>query len=163
MTIRVWLTLACAVLFLLPTSGSGGQEPPTKPFSITITPVKSRVVSGAPVEIKVVLKNTSDQDVWAGSMFDGSIDASYEYDVRDSAGNSAPVRKRNKVVETRSFIMSPPLKPGLSKEETTNLSIWFEMELPGEYTIQLSRRLNGGADDPAVKSNVVSVIVVPHG
>jgi hypothetical protein len=58
--------------------------------------------------------------------------------------------------------MSPPLKPGASKEEKADLDAWFDLKEPGEYTIQLSRRINGGVDDPALKSNVVTVVVVPR-
>ena len=161
MTSRVWPHLGCALVFSASISSFLGQEPPTKPFSITVTPVRARVISGDPVELEIVLRNTSDQDVWAGAAFDGGIDASYEYDVRDSSGNPAPLRERHKTAETRSVIMSPPLKPGASKEEKTDLDPWFDLTKPGEYTIQLSRRLNGGADDPALKSNVITVTVVP--
>ncbi len=104
------------------------------------------------------MTNTSDHEINAGAVYDGSINATYEYDVRDSAGDPAP-RKPGKG-SYRATVMTRTLKPGESVADKTNVARWVDLSRPGDYVIQLSRRINGHIEDDVVKSNSITVAVV---
>ena len=56
---------------------------------------------------------------------------------------------------------SVTLKPGESLDEGTLVSRVFNMAEPGEYSVQLSRALSGDQQKGVVKSNTITVNVVP--
>jgi len=131
-----------------------------EPFKIAIEPVKDRVQSGSVVELKVVSTNTSDHDLAISSMYQGSSNASFKIDVRDSSG----IRLK-KIVRPddnegfHSLDLRPPVKPGASVRDLVSVSAFYDLSAPGEYMIQLSRQLDDNG--PEVKSNTVTVTVLP--
>jgi hypothetical protein len=137
----------------------GAQEQPKQPFTITIRAMKPSYKAGARVELKVVMTNTWDREIDAGSVYDKSIDIAYGYDVRDSAGS--PVLYNNsKPSETQGSRMRT-LKPGESVVKITNVARWVDFSEPGEYQIQLSRNIGDDEKNGVVKSNTITITVIP--
>jgi hypothetical protein len=52
------------------------------------------------------------------------------------------------------------LKPGQSRDDTTNISEAYDL-LPGKYTVQLSMPVPGDATAGVVKSNKITIQVAP--
>jgi hypothetical protein len=149
------------VALLLPAMFVGAlaaQELGKQPFSITISTLKSSYTAGTAVELRVVMTNTSDHEVKAGAVYDGSIDASYQYDVRDSKGEPAPVKPAKEF--HRATVIMRTLKPSESVEDRTNVGRWVDFREPGEYTVQVSRFIGDDEKEGAVKSNTITITIV---
>lgn len=153
----------CTALFAFVTIAAfvgqmAAQEPSKQPFTITISALKSSYKAGSFVELKIVMTNTSDREIDAGSVYDKSINISYEYDVRDSSGNPAPL-KNFKLSELQSAKMRT-LKPGESVSDVTNVARWVDFSQPGEYAIQVSRNIGDDEKEGVIKSNTITITVV---
>ena len=158
-TLRTRTFLAGVVSIAFTLGQLAAQETAKQPFSIAISALSPSYKAGSSVELKVVITNTSDHEIDAGSVYDGSINATYEYDVRDIAGDRAPLKTVRG--SYRATVMTRTLKPGESASDRTNVAKWVELSQPGEYVIQLSRRVNGHVEDDVVKSNIITITVVP--
>ncbi len=146
-------------LFMLGVTGIAYPQAPQQPFTITIGALKPSYKAGSFVELKIVMTNTSNREIDAGSVYDRSIDVTYEYDVRDSLGNPAP-RKDFKLSELQTVKMRK-LKPGESVSEVTNVARWVDFSQPGEYQIQVSRNIGDNEKEGVVKSNIITITVLP--
>jgi hypothetical protein len=130
-----------------------------QPFSITISAQKTDNKAGAPIAITVRLTDTSKQEINASSSWESGTDRGYEYDIRDSSGHLYERKTHTGPVSDSSKIQT--LKPGESMEESTLVSEEFDLSRPGEYVVQLSRRIHGDPGDDGVKSNSITITVLP--
>jgi hypothetical protein len=142
------------------------------PFTIALSAAKSEVMAGEPVDLRVVMTNTSDHDVDCTTNGSNALDRSYEYEVTDEQGQ--PVHKIEKEHHGGSSIWPCVLKPGQTNTPSGGrISVLYEFGHPGKYTIQVSRNVWGngnrpgtfgrGSDHPpVVKSNIIVVTVLPH-
>jgi hypothetical protein len=96
-------------------------------------------------------------------MFQGRSDASYQIDVWDNTGIRLKRRKRPDDNGKGLYyaLFRDPLKPNESVKDWINVTGFYDLTTPGEYTIELSRQLE--EDGPLVKSNPVTVTIVPAG
>ena len=117
------------------------------PFTIVISAAKSQVTAGDPVDLKVVMTNTSDHDVDCTTNGSNALDRSYEYEVKDEKGQ--PVRKIEKEHHGGSSIWPCVLKPGQTDTPSGGrISVLYDFSRPGKYTIQVSRRVWGDENRP---------------
>lgn len=142
----------------------------TAPFMLVLSAAKSVVQSGDPVDLRVVMINTSDHDVDCTTNGSNALDLSYEYEVGAEKGH--PVRKIEKEHHGGSSILPCVLKPGQSDTPSGGrISVLSDFSRAGVYTIQVSRNVWGdenrpgtfgrGNDRPSiVKSNTITVTVV---
>jgi hypothetical protein len=140
------------------------------PFTIALSAAKSKVDVGGPVDLRVVMTNTSDHDVDCTTNGSNALDRSYEYEVTDE--NGRPVRKIEKEHHGGSSIWPCIVKPGQSDGPSGGrISVLYDFSRPGLYTIQVSRKVWGDEDRPGtfgkgndhapvVKSNIITVTVV---
>jgi len=157
---RFALTVFAALSVAFTAAGAGQsaeRESARPPFTITISALNPSFKAGSHVELRIVMTNTSNQDIDAEEVFDGSIDASYKYDVLDEQGNPAP-RKNLKGPYTPNVRMRI-LKPGESTSEVTNVAKWVDFSQPGEYQIQVSRYIGDDEKDGVVKSNTIIITI----
>jgi len=96
----------------------------------------------------------------------------YMFDVRDGNGNLVEYRKRkdltdgmtmfsggeNRMAGTKDMV----LQPGESKINFEPLSNSYEMDKPGTYTIQVSEHISNDPASDVVKSNIITITVVPR-
>jgi uncharacterized cupredoxin-like copper-binding protein len=146
--------------------------PQTAPFAIALSAAKSQVKAGEPVDLIVVMTNTSDHEVDCTSNGSNALDRNYEYDVTDEKGQ--PVRKIEKEHHGGSSIWPCVIKPGQTALATGGrISVLYDFSQPGKYTILVSRGVWGDENRPGtfergsgyqyfVKSNIIVVTVLPN-
>ncbi len=141
-----------------------GQTPGAKqPFTIVISAEKSHVKVGSPVLITLQLTNTSDHEIrlgWWGQDNLGVIDIADMFDVRDSHSHLLPKKERNPnspIMGNGAAVMT--VKPGQTRSYVQDYSRWFDLGLPGEYTIQALRSISENKKDGVVKSNKVTITI----
>ena len=157
MRILIEVLLAGATVAAL---AAGPGRPVEPALSLALSTEKPVVKAGEEIWIKIQLTNKSKQDVNCTSADVGPVSLSYQYDVRDSAGN--PVKK---------LIAHPELIPGhfrfcnLKPNETISndnrISWLYDMTRPGKYIIQVSRSISEDEKSGVVKSNAIIITVTP--
>ena len=127
------------------------------PFSITISADKPTVVAGSRVYIRIKLTNMSDHVVDCSSAMVGAFDRRYLYDVLDENGKS--MIKTDIDPERYQFCN---LDPGESTGNGERSISWlYDFTKPGTYTVQLSRFIGNDEKQGAVKSNTITITVIP--
>jgi hypothetical protein len=135
------------------TTASSGQ-----PFSITISGPPKEVKTGTSVEIKIRLTNTSDHEISLATFRANAVNISYKYDVRDSTGTLVEKKSRGRAVGS---VTQRTVQPGETVDEEAVISRVFDMSRLDQYEIQVSRGISGDPKDGVVKSNTITVRVVP--
>lgn len=165
-----------AVLFLLPVSASVAQNSTKAPVSITLSTPHSQYVVGQPIEIDIVLENTSDKQISvAQSRSRGKAELSYEIDVLDGAGRRTPYLRYGKVLhgldtgDGRFGVVSDSqqihhLQPKATLSDSAVLNTVYDLSSPGEYVIQVTKKtLPGTEPDKPVASNAIKITLVRPG
>jgi hypothetical protein len=150
--------LGTAVLLV----ATGMAQTPKAAFSVTAAAAYSEVKSRDGAYMKVTITNKLNRAVtleFASPLCD------YSMEVRDSAGNLAPDTE----VKSKSDCSHPhptgadgfvQLKPNESTTGTIPVSMFSDMSLPGEYSVQLGWREPKELGGVVVKSNTVKITVV---
>jgi hypothetical protein len=146
--------------FFLIVSFAFGQQPSQPPFKIVITAEKPTIVAGSEVSINVDLTNTTNQDVTEGVMYkDGiNLDSTLRFEVRDEHGKLLPKRSfPNEELRTGSVVFRT-IRAGQTLTQPQAVSMLYDMQKPGKYTIQAFRRVSKDPKDD-IKSNIVTVTI----
>jgi hypothetical protein len=160
----VRILLGLLVVFLVAVAAPLAQcqtKPAHKlPFSLTLVGPTSPVESGERVYIKITMKNLANHDVDSTPCYGNGIDRADEFDIPDSNGKRLETwwDKHPEIGHTGS---PPPhtLKPGETHESGQVITDLYDMTQPGDYTIQVSRRISNNSKDGVVKSNKVTVTI----
>ena len=138
----------------------------TEPFTIAISAPSAVVRAGDEVRIHAVLTNVSDKEILARGSHEGSrAEVNYTVLVHDRYGNAAPETEYGRAARMHQFagsVLKVLLKPGEKMEEDTFLSKQFDLSSPIDYVIQLSRPVSNDPKDGVVKSNEITITVVPN-
>jgi hypothetical protein len=134
------------------------QQPP---FSLTLSALTPIVESGSSVHIKIVMKNLSNHDVDCTPDFRNGLDEAYKFEIGHSSGKPLEdlTKKHPEIGKTFSPVIERFLKPGETTVTSEVVSEFYDMALPGEYTIQASRRVSDNPKDGVVKSNKITITV----
>lgn len=156
-SIRLAVASTCMALSLLSSRAS------ERPFSIVITAAAPTVKAGGDVWIKVKMINTSTHKVDCSVAASNGIDLRYNFDVRDESGSPTPKKlSRHPELEGAGSLRTCTLQPGQSTTADDNLiSRLFDISRPGRYTVQVSRAASDDPKDGVVKSNEITIAVVP--
>jgi hypothetical protein len=127
------------------------------PFLITIAANKSPIVAGGPVDLKITMKNTSDSDVDCTVWAVNAVDKSYVYHVWDE--NNEPLKEITR--KTPSTSWPCVLKPEMTASSSSRISTLFDFSHPGTYTVQAERFLTGDPGSASIKSNTITITVLP--
>jgi len=149
-------------LIMLGVGSVGYCQGSQQPLTITVRAVKAEVEAGQPVDLDVVMTNTSDHDVDCTRAPSNALDRNFSYIVTDAAGS--PVRKIAKKYPEigEPFSIWPcVLKPGQSSNTGGRISAVYDFSRPGEYSIQVARFVAGDPRRTMVKSNTITVTVLP--
>jgi hypothetical protein len=151
------LTGACGVFAI------GQGQSAKQPFAIVISAVESTVKARSSVPIRVQMTNTSSQDLDASGNWSDltGADPNYVFDVRDSAGKLAPKRVYEHPELQFGKAIFRTVGPGGSITDTPDISRQYDLSRPGKYVIQVARRVPDNPKDGVVKSNKITVTVVP--
>jgi hypothetical protein len=138
------------------------QTKPGKPtFSLTLSAPKTEVALGAKIFIEIRQTNISEENIDCSRYAGNGVDYKFEYDVRDQHGAVAA-----KVLRSDPFaggFRTGSLLPGKSITSGVLLNRLYQFDQPGEYTIQVSGRDSGNPGAGFVKSNIITVTVLPEG
>ena len=157
LTKRFLVLLACTAL----TSVHAQSVP--DPFSITLAAKTATVKRGTSVWVKIQLTNNSAQDLDESGTINGmtGADPNLSFKVRDEDGKL----KQKKVHKHPELASGKPINrtiaPGETLEEEQDVSRLFDMTEPGSYVIEVSRRASDAQKDKSVKSNTITVTVLP--
>ncbi len=172
------LSLFCAVsITTFSQSGApNGPVNPGSPFKLEITGNhvpghsdlwdfenngETTIKAEAIVEIRVRKTNISERkiDRWSLSSLT---------DVRDSSGNQIMPKKldENRIITSGGPGMvrgskDTVLMPGEARFETYTLSDGFDLKQPGTYTVQFSEHISNDPASALIKSNKITITVLP--
>ena len=119
----------------------------TTPFTVSVSAAKSQIVAGDPVDLVVIMTNTSDHDVDCTYSYSNALDRNYLYAVTDQ--NGQPVRRIEKEHHGGSDVWPCILKPGQStRTGGGRISVLYDFSRPGKYSIQVSRAVWGAESRP---------------
>jgi hypothetical protein len=135
-----------------------------RPFTLVIRSEAKSVKAGSAVEIKLSLTNDSAQDIDASANISDltGADPNFIFEVRDAAGIFVAKREyEHPELATGHAMLNRVIKPGKTLEETADIGRLYDMNRPGEYNIQASRRASENEKDGVIKSNKIRIIVTP--
>jgi len=154
------LLLIC-IVYTVPAFGQTTEQP----FTITITAPTEVVKVGDEVRVHAVLTNVSDKEILArGSPKGARAETNYTVQVHDRNGNEAPETEYGRAARMHQFagsVLKVLLKPGEKMEEDTILGKQFDLSSPGDYLVRLSRPVSNDPKDGIVKSNEITITVIP--
>ncbi len=173
--VAVFLLVCSSIAVSSQSAVSRQTEDGKPPFTITISctttnptlenSVDQTVNAGAPLGLLIRKTNTSNHEIikWpeTGGPF-GDL-----FDLRDGSGHLLEPRKSNEVVTTSDGegriigTKDMVLQPGESKVDFAPLSLWYDMNQPGTYTIQVSSHITNDPKSDIVKSNTITITVLP--
>ena len=151
--------LASAALAVISSAQSGPPRHDGHPFLVHIS-APSTVRVGSQALLRVRLTNTSKHEITADYKWNyGPVNPAYDYVCRDETGKL--VAKDYARMGSLGDHAIPTLKPSQAKDEAIPIDEVCDLGQPGKYNIQLWRK---DPDDPkhsVVKSNILTVTVVP--
>jgi len=159
---KIPLRLVLLSVASMTVSLSGQAQADKAPFTVTISAETPVVKAGKQVIVDVTVTNISKHEIDGGGVVNEMLgmDTYDTYDIRDNVGNPAgknTIKHPNGVGRGTLPII---IKPGESKVVSADeLGIVYNLSRPGEYTIQLSRRVAFDPKAGVVKSNTITVTV----
>jgi len=152
------LLLTCLLAFgIQPANG----QSPNPPFSIAISAAYPSFRAGDKVYINIKLTNTSDHDVDCSAWFTNGTDRRYLYDIRDENGQSTAKHDLNPDRYPGS-VQFCTLSPGEGTADSGHLISWLnDFSRPGKYSVQLSRYIGVDEKEGVIKSNTITITVLP--
>lgn len=160
---RAW---AIFTLLAIASFGSGMAEGASPSFSITINASRTIERLGSPLEIRIVLTNTTAHGQWVYQDVSGEFDYTIDVSGQDK---SEPTESRyfravkGKDSGKPTIVVTHGGGPRLVKADgtltdTIDLNKLYDLQ-PGKYTIQVERLDEDGKT--VVKSNTITVNVTP--
>jgi hypothetical protein len=132
---------------------------------ILISAVSPTVKAGTEIRIHAVFKNASDKAMWIPRSDSSDAEMNYTAQVRDKSGKDASETDYGHAVRTgrvsSSSVIKVFLQPGETMEEDMVLGKLFDLSVPGEYEVQLSRIIPDDPKGGTVKSNKITITVTP--
>jgi hypothetical protein len=153
-------------LLLVATStawASASAQPVQKPFSISISAETPVIKAGSDVWINVHLTNTSNHDLDDSGSIDNMIglDPNLLFAVRDTRGKLVPKRVYKHPELAGGSPVNRTVRAGESISKEQRVSRLYDMSRPGQYVIQVSRRVSDKPKDGMMKSNTITVTLTP--
>ncbi|MGH9591296.1 MAG: hypothetical protein ACRD25_12935, partial [Terracidiphilus sp.] len=154
----VVVSLGTGMLWTQSNSSKTNMQEPS--FSLEINADKPVIDLGSPVWIMITITNVSDQTIHFGFGRSGNEAIGFKYDVRNEEGQSLKRVEHHGDNRPRlppGSTLSGILQPRKSLGESTMLSDIYELDQPGKYTVQVSRKEPGMA---IIRSNTITITVV---
>jgi hypothetical protein len=150
------------VLMILPCLfGTNLPQGANQPLSLSITAQQQVVQIGSEVKIRTTLTNLTNHVI---TLHDRIRACDYPVQVRDESGKLAAetdyqrhLNCNARFAESRNILVA--LKPQESREDEIIINQLFQLNSPGNYSIQVSRRIPKELGPEAIKSNTVTITV----
>ena len=142
---------------------NNGRAAAKLPLTITIRAEALTIKSGMPVSVKATLENHSSLPLDASACYCGpsGLDSAFTWEVRDNGRLTAKKTYPHAKLATGSAILGRIVEPKTSMSTDQEVNREYDMAKPGEYTIQASREIPKEMGGGVVKSNVITVSVIP--
>lgn len=154
--VRVVLIIIVSCLLGIDVSPADNQ-----PLTLSISAAERVVHIGAELKIKTTLTNVTNHVI---ALRDSIRACDYPLDVRDQRGNPAPetdyqhrLKCKARFTESRNILVR--LKPGESRDDEIIVNQLFELNSPGDYSVQVSRTVPKELARAPIKSNIVTISV----
>jgi hypothetical protein len=169
---RVRRLLVGGVSFALALFGAVFAQSGGSPFSLTVSAATATIREGGELRVQVTMKNITNHDIGiALPRGDDSAEDSYEIEVLDEKGEPAPDtafsrdRKdpgdaRHPRVRVGSTVIDT-LKPGAELKDEAVITKLYDLTMAGKYVVRFSRRIEEEQGGGTVKSNAITITVVP--
>jgi hypothetical protein len=141
-----------------------GTSPPQvakQPLSLAISAPEHVVKVGSELKIRTTLTNVTNHVI---RLRDRIRACDYPAQVRDESGNLAPetdylrsLKCHARFNESRNILVI--LRPGESREDEIIINQLFELNSPGNYSVQVSRSIPKELGPEPIKSNVITITV----
>ena len=157
-------TLVFLSLVAFPGFLAAQDQPETPKFSLELNELRPKSYLGKDIWITIVMTNISEQVIDCSSFIESnSVNHSLRYDVHDPQGNAAEKVVLSSHPEIGIDGSSYPcsLEPGKSKKWDVAINKAFHLDRPGDYTIQVSRLAGVKPADGYVKSDTLTITVLP--
>jgi hypothetical protein len=159
--IKVTVCFACTLAALGSLHGALARS---QPFSIKVSSPHERFESGSDIELRIILMNTSNHDIFVGAPLQDQADIvdGFWATVQDSLGHHLPRIERSFAT---SHVIIAQLSPGKTLAYTmvvNGMNGEYDLTRPGKYMVQVHRT------DPTTKievsSNVLTlrIVTVPN-
>jgi len=147
------LAVGLIVLELVVSARAVAGEPDC---SLILSAAKTTMKVGEDLKVEVTMTNSTDHDVFYKADF-----PPFMIEVRDNDNKKVSETEYGRKVHGKNrpggSYFAMPMHPGESIRRQPVLSQEFDLSQPGKYSIQAIRQV----DDMVVKSNMVSITVVP--
>jgi hypothetical protein len=153
----VSIIVALAGLLSLATA----QDHASSPFSLLLISEQATFVVGSPIMVELTTTNNSGKPLRLGKTNPGT---EYQIEVHDEQGQPIAQTPLYKELQHPGYVLrstSIVLKPHESSKETFDVARFFELNIPGQYSIQVQRPISRPLGTGVVKSNTVMVTVGP--
>lgn len=130
------------------------------PFTITIAADRGPFEAGSDIFVKVTESNTSEGIINCGVRDTNGVDLSFDYSVWDPSGRLMQPRKDAEAYFSSMRVCK--LKPKASFANEQLISWLYNMSIPGEYRVQVSRVVSDQPGTIVVKSNIILVEIMAH-
>lgn len=152
-----------AALIILPSLfGTGLPRAANQPLSLSITAPEQVVQIGSELKVKTTLTNLTDHVI---TLRDRIRACDYLTQVRDERGNLAPETEYQRQLKcnarfTEGRNMAVILKPGESRDDEIIVNQLYELNSPGNYSVQVSRTVPRELGPEAIKSNIITITLI---
>jgi hypothetical protein len=155
-------TFSCPCL-LLTVVLAFAQQADKPPILIAIVAENKMVPAGSDVWINVSVTNASNQNLDDSGGFSDrtGLDPNLQFDVRDGSGKLVPKRTYPHPELETGKPVNRAIPPGETLSQEQRVSALYEMTHPGEYTVQVSRRLPEALGGGIIESNKITITVKP--
>ncbi|MCU1269954.1 MAG: hypothetical protein JWN74_1248 [Acidobacteriaceae bacterium] len=153
----VSIIVALAGLLSLATA----QDHASMPFSLLLRAERTTFEVGSPIMVELTTINNSGKPLRLGKTNPGT---EYQIEVQDEQGQPIAQTPLYKELQNPGYVLrstSLVLKPHESSKETFDVARFFELNTPGQYSIQVQRLIPRQLGTGVVKSNTVMVTVGP--
>jgi hypothetical protein len=136
----------------------------TSKFSLELTELRPKSYLGKDIWITIIMTNISEQVLDCSSFIESNtLNHSFRYDVHDPQGKAAEKVVQSSHPEIGTVGSSYPcsLEHGKSKKWDVAINEAYHLDRPGDYTIQVSRLAGVKPADGYIKSNTLTIAVLP--
>jgi hypothetical protein len=165
--VRSRRTIFCMAISVLVGCGVAFAQSGGAPFSLTLSAATTSIRQGGELRVKVTMKNMTSHNIgFVVPRGDDTAEDSYEIEVLDEKGKPAPDtafsrdRKEPGRFEAGSDVIDT-LKPGGELKDEAVITKLYDLTMAGKYVVQFSRRVEAEQGGGMVKSNAITITVVP--
>jgi len=137
-------------------------RPANQVMSLVITPLRQSVTIGSQVKIEAKLTNVSNHAI---TLHDTNPDCDFTVRVTDAKGNQPPKTSYNQGLKcgtrlalSRDILVT--LAPGESRDQEIMISRLYALNRPGNYFVQVLRRLPSELAETPIKSETITVTMI---